>query len=676
MKKISLYITSLVLGAAAMSSCSDNWERPPMDVPSYPAGFEPTMTIADLKATYWQDQDSYGVTVGRNEGKDIWIAGTVVSSTASGNIYKTLVLQDATGAITVGIDTTNIQNVYPMGVGMAINVTGLAIGRYNGLMQLGTLDGSGVNRITNANLKPHVLLDYMSGKVDTTTVTISELIEAGKTTEGKIEWQSRLVRINDVKFVEAGWPFTNGNTTSRTIIDSEGNKLVVYNSSYADFAYDLMPYGTGDVVGILSAYRTTWQLLLIDAASCIDFDGEGKPDKPLVAMTPAGDGTAENPYNAAGAIAAANAGSTAEVYVKGTIVGIGDIDTGSYGNASYYIGSEDSYTQLYIYRGYGLNGAKFTSEDQLEVGKEVVVRGPLMTYNSTPQIGQGSQLVIYDGQGSLPTTGDAEGDGTAENPFNAAGAYAAAASGSTAEVYVSGTIMSIKEIDTGTYGNASYYIGSDDNSVQFYIFRGYGLNGAKFTSADQLEVGKQVLILGNLTTYNGTPQLAQGSRLIKYDGQGDDPAPTAALTMLQGNSANGAEGWTLTGNEKWSWANYQSNYYLNISCQNDPQTDDLYAISPVIDLATEGFTSMAFMHAAKFQTGGFKDKCHIAVREEGTEAWTILAFEGYPGTDSWTFVSSGAIDITAYAGKKIQVAFVYGAGCTDKWEINNLTFTK
>lgn len=307
MKKISLYITSLALGALALASCSDNWERPPMDVPSYPEGFKPTMTIAELKTQYWQDQDAYGTTIGRKDGQDIYIAGAVVSSTAAGNIYKTLVLQDATGAITIGLDTTKIEELFPMGVGMAVNVTGLAIGRYNGLMQLGTLQGTGVNRISYSLFKPHTMLDFWSGGLDTTVVTIPEMNEQMKTLEGKIAWQSRLVRINGVKFVEAGEPFSNGGNTSRYIVDSEGNRMIVYNSSYADFAYDKLPYGTGDVVGILSCYRTSWQLLLIDAAGCIDFDGEGAPDPNLTtilnesfASKSQGDFTIENVFLADG----------------------------------------------------------------------------------------------------------------------------------------------------------------------------------------------------------------------------------------------------------------------------------------------------------------------------------------------------------------------------------------
>ncbi|MDE6301489.1 MAG: hypothetical protein K2M19_07210 [Muribaculaceae bacterium] len=680
MKNFSSIIPGILLGAAAaLTACSDNWEQPVMNLPELPEGLEANITLAQLKADYWQDNDSYGTIIGCNDdGDSLIVIGTVVSNASAGNIYKTLVIQDESAAITIGVDTAAVSAAYPQGARLAVNVTGMCFGRYNGLVQLGVLQGSGVNRISMPELRPHVKMGFKGGRMDTTLTTIAELNQAARTTEGKIQWQSRLIRINGVQIVEAGQPFTNGNTTSRYLVDEEGNRIILYNSSYADFAYETMPYGKGDVVAILSCYRNSWQLLLNDAAGLIDFDGEGQPDTPLTPSTPEGEGTFANPFNAAAANAAAESGSTAEVYVKGIISEISEIDTGTYGNATYYISDPNSYTRLYIYRGYGLDGKKFTSDDQLEIGKEVIIKGKLTTYNGNPQIAQGSQIVVYDGEGGPQNPSDPKGQGTFDDPFNAAAANAAAEGGSTAEVYVEGTISEITEIDTGTYGNATYYISDPDSDTRLYIYRGYGLGGQKFTSADQLQVGKKVLVKGKLTTYNGKPQIAQGSEIVKYDGQGDDPVPTpvVAATMLDGSSANGADGWTFTGNDKWAWQNYKNDYYLNISCQNDPQTDDLYAISPVIDLAAAGYTSMAFSHAAKFQNGGFKEKCHIAVREEGSENWTVLPFTGYPGTDSWTFVNSGEISISAFAGKKIQVAFVYGAGCTDKWEVNNLTFSK
>lgn len=687
MKKISTYgLAALTLGAA-LAGCSDNWEEPAFAVPTFPEGTEANITIADLKARYWQDNDAYGTEIGTNDaGEHLTIIGTVVSTCAPGNIYKSLYLQDETGAICIGIDTAAVSSALPQGPAVAVDVTGLCIGRFNGAMQLGKLEGTGVNRITMPELRPHIAVDFYKGKMDTTTVDIPTINEAINTADGLIQYGGRLVRIDNLTFADPGQPFAaNGNTTSRTLTDPDGNRIIIYNSSYADFANYLLPEGTGSVVGILSNYRKTWQILLNDVDGLIGFGPIEKPGHTgSTEVEPQGDGTAANPYNVAAAMDVVNSGAAtdAEVYVKGTIDQISEIDTGSYGNATYSINDGTGTKSMLVYRGYWLNGAKFTSADQLATGTEVVVLGKLVQYSGNPQLAQGNRLVVYGDQSAIPDTpstpGVPEGEGTAESPYNVTAALdVAKALGENDKVaaYAKGKVATISEIDTNQYGNATYTI--TDGSSTLSVYRGYGLNGAKFTSADELKVGDEVVVSGDLVNFRGnTPQFTQGSRIVSINGAGAPETPVDESVLLAGSSANGAEGWTLTGEEKWSWQNYSGNYYLNISCQNDPQTEDLYAISPVIDLAAKGYTSMSFMHAAKFQDGGFREKCKIAIREEGTDAWTVLTFTGYPGTENWTFVNSGDIDISAFASKKVQVAFVYGAGCTDKWEVNNLTFKK
>lgn len=273
-----------MLGAVALAGCSDNWVDPPMDVPAFPEGTKATISILDLKKTYWQDSEAYGTLITRlPDGTEPVIIGTIVSDCTPGNIYKALYLQDETGAICIGIDTAAVSTAAPMGLQMAVNVTGLAIGRYNGMMQLGELQGTGVNRISMPEFRPHMSLNF-GGKMDTTVVTIPQLLELSRSQQGMLEWQSKLIRINHVKIKEAGEPFTTGSTTSRYIVDDEGNSVILYNSSYADFAYDEMPFGHGDVVAILSCYRSSWQLLLNDVDGLIDFDGEGAPDPNQVTL--------------------------------------------------------------------------------------------------------------------------------------------------------------------------------------------------------------------------------------------------------------------------------------------------------------------------------------------------------------------------------------------------------
>lgn len=111
--------------------------------------------------------------------------------------------------------------------------------------------------------------------------------------------------------------------------------------------------------------------------------------------------TPETAYTVAKALELINAGEglDTKVYVKGIVSTITEINT-EYGNATYFISDDGTTTnQLSVYRGYYLDGKKFTSEDQLEVGDDVVVYGKLVLYNSkTPQITTGSTMYSKNGQ--------------------------------------------------------------------------------------------------------------------------------------------------------------------------------------------------------------------------------------------------------------------------------------
>ena len=241
----------------------------------------------------------------------------------------------------------------------------------------------------------------------------------------------------------------------------------------------------------------------------------------LFAPATTGDGTADNPYTVADAIAIIEAGTytSDDVYVSGIVSTISEIST-SYGNATYFIsddGSTDS--ELEIYRGYYLDGAKFTSEDDLQVGDVVVVCGELTLYYTTPEVTTGSSIVSLtrDGESIEPDEDDdTDTDGgTADDPYTVAEALAIIEAGTytSDNVYVKGIVSTISEIST-SYGNATYFI-SDDGTTdsELEIYRGYYLDGAKFTSSDDLQVGDTVIVCGVLTLYYSTAEVTTGSSI-------------------------------------------------------------------------------------------------------------------------------------------------------------------
>lgn len=87
------------------------------------------------------------------------------------------------------------------------------------------------------------------------------------------------------------------------------------------------------------------------------------------------------------------------------------------------------------------------------------------------------------------------------------------------KVYVKGKICKVKSVDTSKYGNAEYSISDDGTEANaLIVYRGYYLGGEKFTSADQIKVGDEVIVYGKLVNYNGTKEITTGSQIYSING--------------------------------------------------------------------------------------------------------------------------------------------------------------
>lgn len=148
-----------------------------------------------------------------------------------------------------------------------------------------------------------------------------------------------------------------------TVLDAEGNSVTVSNNSF---------YMPASAVTISTSFSL----------------------KPVITYDHAG--TAEDPYSVADVLkyisALGTATSTEDVYVKGIISSISEVST-SYGNATYFIKDEGIENEVKVFRGLYLNGAKFTSADQIGVGDKVVVVGKVLDYNGTPEVNLGNKIV-------------------------------------------------------------------------------------------------------------------------------------------------------------------------------------------------------------------------------------------------------------------------------------------
>lgn len=267
---------------------------------------------------------------------------------------------------------------------------------------------------------------------------------------------------------------------------------------------------------------------------------QGSTDPTNPDLPAEGEGTLESPYNVAAAnavIAGGDFDPEKQFYIKGIVTSIDETDgfPNSFGNVTYNISDKaDASNKLLVYRGMGFGGAKVNSTDDLKVGDEVVVMGKLINYSGKYEVTQGSKIVVRNGQSSV-TTGTPEGEGTLQSPYNVAAALKLV-SALPADVptenalYVKGKISKINSVETATFGNANYYI-SDDGTEngQILIFQSYYLGNVKFTSADQIKVGDEVIIYGKFVNFKGnTPETV---------GKG-----TSYIYSLNGKTQGGSEG--------------------------------------------------------------------------------------------------------------------------------------
>lgn len=438
-----------------------------------------------------------------------------------------------------------------------------------------------------------------------------------------------------------------------------------------------------------------------------------------------GTGTLEDPYNPAG-IAAAVANltwtsttdyqTTDPVYVKGKISKIAEKGTytegGTYGNATFYITEtgEETGTEFYVYRILYLNNKKFASgQTDIKKGDEVVIYGKMMNYfGNTPETASGCYLYSLNGEtGGGGGGGDeAKGTGTLTDPYNPAGAAAAVANltwtsnteyQTTEDVYVKGKISKIANkgtyTDGGTYGNASFYITEtgQETGTSFYCFRVLYLENKKFESGQtDIKKGDEVIILGKLMNYQGnTPETVSGKAYLyslngktkdEGTGGGGDTSETYFSETFETSQGNFTiDNKTMPSELTYVWKHDATNKYMKASAyaNSTKYATESWLISPEIDLSSAPSAFLSFDHVMRYFGTANQDGTLKVTIDNGAN-WTDVTIPTYPDGTSWTFVSSGEINLANYIGKKVKLAFIYKSS-TDAaatWEIKNVKVYK
>lgn len=138
---------------------------------------------------------------------------------------------------------------------------------------------------------------------------------------------------------------------------------------------------------------------------------------------------------------------------------------------------------------------------------------------------------------------------------------------------------------------------------------------------------------------------------------------------------------SLAGAQSWAWS---SSGYAKITGYVSPtnNANDDWLISPVINFANASAVLLNFTHVHRYGTdvAGTKTlKLYVSDSYIGgaidSTKWTEFNFTHAAGTN-WTFVNSGDVNLSAYAGKRnVRFAFRYVSDAVNSatWEIKNIT---
>lgn len=267
--------------AASFTACDRDYDMPPLNEPTYslPDGAQ-TITIKELRTKYAAATSSNAITI----TDSLFLHAYVCGDDRSGNIFKTLYIQDETGGISFLVDQSDVYNDYAAGQEVYIDLKGLCISVYGSEQQIGHPDGY-LYRTPYEDFKEHV---HCNGWANESQLTIKEFSNISRLSDDVDGNRFTLVRLTGVHFEDAGkanFAESDGYGT-HNLVDAYGNTISVRTSNYADFASTVLPSGTGTVVAVLGRYNGAWQLTIRSIADVYGFTGSDSGDTPVTPDEP------------------------------------------------------------------------------------------------------------------------------------------------------------------------------------------------------------------------------------------------------------------------------------------------------------------------------------------------------------------------------------------------------
>ncbi len=603
------------------------------------------------------------------------LEGYVSSTDQSGNIYKTIYIQDdptnPTQGFVISVDAVSTYASYPQGAKVYIKLKGLAIGTYGGVKQLGYMDNGTFGRIPE-KMVPTSIFKSCSAKATITpkVMTLADMKTAND------QYIGCLIKVENAEFdakVLCSNYAPDGYTVDRQINDptTSATTRVVRNSGYASFANQKMPSGKGAFIGILSKYNSSYQLFINKVSDLAD-----------MTHFPRKDGVTADPCSIDATATAKTIAEVKQLYTTGNYTQI----TGNYyvkakvtandetGNLYKYIYVEDATGGIRV----NINKLNLYQDARFKVGKNVIINLKNLyvgKYNGEFQLGQPNGT-------SIGQVAEAEVYKFFYDSNEAITAVKATektiASLTTDDVGKWIKIKGVQFIDSDlgkTYvsGSAATNRTLEDCSGNKIILR--TSNFASFATA-QVDEGKGD-IYAILSVFNGTYQLWIPKQVnADLDGARCDGSKPSEIIYWDAFDI-GFRNWStanITGDQVWTISTTSGNNYAKMTgyASGNFANED-WLISPELNLS--GYKSAYVNLDSDYNFAGDKLETYITTNYTGdvkTTTWTAINIP-LDQTSGWGFFNSGNVSLNDYLGQKVRIAFKYKSTTTSAstWEIDN-----
>ncbi len=578
------------------------------------------------------------------ENEDV-IIGYVVSSDEGGNIYKNISFIDGDGnGFNLAVDKYDTYTFYEPGRKVYINLKNLYTQIDFGGLEIGELyNNTQIGRI------PELLIeDYIKRSCD--VVDEETLVHKISLADISDDYLFSLIEVDKVQFKddEIGENFYSsanelGGATNRYIVDDKGYEIIVRTSSFADFANNPLPEGSGKIRGILTRYNDDYQLFM-RSESDVNMSGDRSTANILgidaLKSRPEGEITDEVFVEGVVTLSPANGNITDRNIVMqdetgGIVVRFDE-------NVSTQVNEGD------ILR-IALNGANLGSFADVKQISEVVFNGE----------SGGEKIVTKVAENTI-----------LPDPIKVSLAELKGGDYQSVIVEIENIQFLTDDVNKDISGTRTI----TDCTTKFSIFTRFD---ATFGSSKTPEgAGK---IVGIASNYYDEKQLLlrntdDFSSMTKE--RCAEPEPLF-YENFENISNTGYDVWVSldnwenisesNGTEKWEAREFSNNKYAQISAYNTGETSmTVWLITPEIDLDSSTDEILSFQTKDAYNNG---DGLEILISSNfsgnvASASWTKLDADLAAGTSSGyasSFTDSGPVDLSSYSGK-VRIAFKYSGG--------------